>query len=52
MGSVAWLKLNAMAGDYKEVYRVNTAGGMPPKTCGGVQGEFEVEYSAAYWFYA
>ncbi|OAL04989.1 hypothetical protein IQ06DRAFT_103256 [Phaeosphaeriaceae sp. SRC1lsM3a] len=52
MGSVAWLKLNAVEGDYKEVYRVHTAGGAPPKTCDGMGSAFSVEYSAQYWFYA
>jgi hypothetical protein len=51
MGSVAWLKLNAVEGDYKEVYRVHTAGGAPPKTCEGMGSTFTVEYSAQYWFY-
>jgi hypothetical protein len=51
MGSVAWLKLNAVEGDYKEVYRVHTAGGASPKTCEGIEGSFTVEYSAQYWFY-
>jgi hypothetical protein len=52
LGSVQWLKLNAVAGDYKEVYRVHTAGGVAPKTCEGQKAAFEVEYSAQYWFYA
>lgn len=52
MGSVAWLKLNAVEGDYKEVYRVHTAGGAAPKTCDGMGSAFSVEYSAQYWFYA
>lgn len=52
LGSVPWLKLNAVSGDYKEVYRVHTAGGMAPKTCAGAQAAFSVEYSAQYWFYA
>ncbi|KAF2124716.1 hypothetical protein P153DRAFT_400803 [Dothidotthia symphoricarpi CBS 119687] len=51
-GSVPWLKLNAVEGDYKEVYRVNTAGGMAPKTCEGISGGFTVDYAAQYWFYA
>lgn len=51
-GSVPWLKLNAVEGDYKEVYRLYTAGGMAPKTCSGISGSFTVEYSAQYWFYA
>lgn len=52
LGSVPWLKLVHLDGDYKEVYRVNTAGGVAPKTCDGVQGVFSVEYAAEYWFYA
>lgn len=52
LGSVPWLKLVHLDGDYKEVYRVNTAGGVAPKTCEGVQGGFSVEYAAEYWFYA
>lgn len=52
LGSVPWLKLNAVEGDYKEVYRVHTAGGVAPKTCEGIEGSFTVEYSAQYWFYA
>jgi hypothetical protein len=52
MGSVAWLKLNSVEGDYKDVFRVHTAGGNPPKTCAGIEGSFTVEYSAQYWFYA
>jgi hypothetical protein len=52
MGSVPWLKLNAVEGDFKEVYRVHTAGGVAPKTCEGMASAFEVEYSAQYWFYA
>ncbi|CAO2652599.1 Nn.00g008820.m01.CDS01 [Neocucurbitaria sp. VM-36] len=51
-GSVPWLKLNAVEGDYKEVYRVYTAGGVAPKTCDGIIGGFTIEYSAQYWFYA
>lgn len=52
LGSVPWLKLTGTDGDYKEVYRIHTAGGVAPKTCDGVQGSFTVEYSAQYWFYA
>jgi hypothetical protein len=51
-GSVAWLKLNAVEGDYSEVYRVHTAGGQPPKTCEGKGASFTVDYSAQYWFYS
>lgn len=52
LGSVPWLKLNAVEGDYKEVYRVHTAGGVAPKTCEGIDGGFVVDYAAQYWFYA
>lgn len=61
--AVPWLKLavigapldaNAadIAGNVKEIYRVNTAGGSAPKTCEGQPATFQVEYSAEYWFYA
>jgi hypothetical protein len=51
LGSVAWLKLTAVEGDYKEVYRVSTAGGAAPKTCEGIQGNFQVHYSTLYYFW-
>ncbi len=60
-GSVAWLQLSATNasvttsgdGQWKSIYRVNTAGGSPPKTCEGKNaGEvFSVEYAANYWYY-
>jgi hypothetical protein len=56
---VKWLRLQAqdVAGTtsgVKEVYRLNTVGGQPPKTCAGVAaGEVvTVEYEAQYWVYA
>jgi hypothetical protein len=52
--AVAWLKLFARdgaTGDLQEVYRVETAGGSPPKTCTGMPATFSVQYSAQYWFY-
>lgn len=51
LGSVAWLKLQGVEGDYKEVYRVGTAGGVAPKTCEGQKSFFVVEYAAEYWFW-
>jgi hypothetical protein len=53
MGAVPWLKLVSIDEDevFQEVYRVDTAGGSPPKTCEGITGEFTVEYAAAYYFY-
>lgn len=52
---VAWLKLGHVDGCTKglyEVYRVKTAGGVPPKTCEGLESKFEIQYAAEYWFYA
>lgn len=54
-GAVAWLKLTAQDPKgqvLQEVFRVNTAGGNPPKTCQGMTASFEVPYSAEYWVYA
>ncbi|KAF2683639.1 hypothetical protein K458DRAFT_418622 [Lentithecium fluviatile CBS 122367] len=51
MGSVLWLKLVAVEGDYKEVYRIETAGGVAPKTCEGMASHFEVPYATQYWFW-
>ena len=59
-GSVAWLQLGTTnksvstgPGEWESVYRVNTAGGSPPKTCEGKKaGEvFSVEYAANYWYF-
>jgi len=52
LGSVPWLKLTAVSGSFQEVYRLNTAGGVAPKTCEGITGAFEVGYASEYWFYA
>jgi Protein of unknown function (DUF3455) len=54
-GAVAWLYLsttNATEGDVRAVYRVNTAGGNPPKTCESSAAVFSVQYAAEYWFYS
>jgi hypothetical protein len=51
MGSVLWLKLAGVEGDYKEVYRVETAGGAAPKTCENMKPTFEVQYATQYWFW-
>ncbi|KAJ5247368.1 Protein of unknown function DUF3455 [Penicillium chermesinum] len=53
-GAVAWLYLKTVAGtvgDYKAVYRVNTASGAAPKTCEGQPPSFEMQYSANYYFF-
>lgn len=52
--AVAWLKLKTVdsaTNNIKEVYRVVTAGGSPPKTCQGQPENIEVQYSAQYWFW-
>jgi hypothetical protein len=54
-GTVPWLKLHSKARDsrFQEVYRVRTRGGNPPKTCAEAgKLQFEVQYSAEYWFYS
>jgi len=51
---VPWLKLEAKdpaSCNFTEVYRVNTAGGLAPKTCTGQAASFQVEYAAEYWMY-
>ncbi|KAG8630236.1 hypothetical protein KVT40_001855 [Elsinoe batatas] len=55
-GAVPWLYLKAASGyggfqAYREVYRVRTAGGSPPKTCAGQPAKFEIQYATEYWFY-
>lgn len=53
-GAVAWLELSTVqgtVGDYSSVYRVNTAGGAPPKTCENMPSHFEVHYTADYFFF-
>lgn len=52
-GAVAWLRLttrDGATGNLQEVYRINTAGGNPPKTCAGMPATFEVQYAAEYVF--
>ncbi|KAJ5613990.1 hypothetical protein N7528_007644 [Penicillium herquei] len=53
-GAVTWLYLEAVAGtvgDYKAVYRVDTASGNCPTTCKGMPSAFEIQYAAVYYFY-
>jgi hypothetical protein len=48
-GTVKWLLLKdagTSQGGVNEVYRVETAGGMPPATCRGRPERFEVKYVA------
>ena len=54
-GAVDWLDLGpkdpAAAKKVSRVYRVQTASGMPPKTCEGLGKEVNIEYAALYYFY-
>ncbi|KAH7392704.1 hypothetical protein BKA66DRAFT_376487, partial [Pyrenochaeta sp. MPI-SDFR-AT-0127] len=54
--NIKWLRLEAQAGStsvVKQIYRLNTVGGLAPKSCEGRQaGEVvTVEYEAQYWLY-
>ncbi|KAL8915596.1 MAG: hypothetical protein Q9171_000161 [Xanthocarpia ochracea] len=53
-GAVDWLMLTAVPGStlLKEVFRVETAGGKAPASCGGGPArQIQVEYATHYWFY-
>ncbi|GIK04702.1 hypothetical protein Aspvir_008795 [Aspergillus viridinutans] len=53
-GAVAWLYLtttNGTVGNYKSVYRVDTAAGSPPKTCENQPSVITVQYAANYFFF-
>ena len=55
-GAVQWLKLAASTTDttdnkWKAIYRLNTAGGVPPTSCTGLQPAFEIQYAAEYWLF-
>ncbi|KAL8942353.1 MAG: hypothetical protein Q9216_001735 [Gyalolechia sp. 2 TL-2023] len=53
-GAVDWLALTEAPGSVslKEVYRVHTAGGKAPKSCGGgAARQIEVHYASQYWFF-
>lgn len=65
--AVPWLRLTVQTapdvnerivsenkGNVFEIYRINTAGGSPPKDCSGYPdgGHFELPYAAVYWFFA
>ncbi|KAF2231765.1 hypothetical protein EV356DRAFT_535271 [Viridothelium virens] len=54
-GAVPWLFLQSdtsgLSEGMSEVYRVETAGGAQPSTCADKDGDFQVPYSAEYWFY-
>ena len=56
-GAVAWLMLSMNdypewgQPDFKAVYRLNTAGGNPPKMCTGQLESFTVEYASEYWLF-
>ncbi|KAL8713910.1 MAG: hypothetical protein Q9220_002056 [cf. Caloplaca sp. 1 TL-2023] len=53
-GAVDWLTLTEAPGSnkLKEVYRVETAGGKAPTSCGGgAAHNITVQYAAQYWFF-
>lgn len=54
-GTVKWLYLkdtkSLSVGGIDTVYRLETAGGMPPTTCKGKPESFEVKYAAQYWVF-
>ncbi|KAI9758909.1 MAG: hypothetical protein M4579_002720 [Chaenotheca gracillima] len=51
--AVDWLELGDAGGStgVTQVFRVQTAGGSPPKTCKDQKANIEVQYSAQYWFF-
>ncbi|KAF1962743.1 hypothetical protein CC80DRAFT_565272 [Byssothecium circinans] len=53
---VPWLRLEAQTSGttsaVKQIYRLNTKGGVAPKTCEGQAAVVTVEYTAQYWMYA
>jgi len=52
---VPWLKLTIKTATdctISEIYRVNTAGGQPPKTCANQPSAIQVQYAAEYWIYS
>ena len=54
-GAVDWLDLgpkdSTATGQISRVYRVDTASGMPPKTCEGQVQSVNIDYAALYYFY-
>ena len=53
-GAETWRSLTAGEGSVglKEVYRVETAGGLGPKNCSGFENTtVRVQFATMYWFY-
>jgi hypothetical protein len=51
-GAVQWLYLDDAGGSHggiNSVYRLETAGGSPPKNCSSLAPSFSVHYVAQYW---
>lgn len=49
------LQLGAKSRDgcrVQQVYRLNSAGGQPPKTCKSMPKTFSVQYATEYWFWS
>lgn len=54
VGAVDWLQLLSVEGskNLKRTYRVETAGGKPPKSCEGQPATIQVQYATQYWFFS
>lgn len=55
-GAVQWLKLDAktegeVQDSWKQVYRLDTAGGAAPALCVGEAPTLEIPYAAVYWLF-
>lgn len=55
LGAIDWLYLvdngSGRSHGLKSVYRIETAGGVAPKTCSQAGAQLQVPYAAEYWFY-
>ncbi|KAJ7635063.1 hypothetical protein FB45DRAFT_1057001 [Roridomyces roridus] len=50
--AVDWLMLNNVQGSLaKQVFRINTVGGMPPTSCAPGANPISVKYASAYWLF-
>lgn len=55
LGTIPWLYLvpnaSGLTKNIASAYRVQTAGGVAPSSCGTLAGQLQVPYTAEYWFY-